>query len=363
LEEIILKKLLMTPGPTNVPEEIRKKMAEDVIHHRMTDYKKLFTEVSENLKDFFKTKQEVLTLTCSGTGVMEAAVINLFSKKEKVLVINTGNFGQRFVEIAATYELDVIDLKYDWGSTYDLEDIKVVISKNPDLKGIFMTHSETSTGVLNDIQSVGNLTKDTDILLVVDSVSGMVVNPLEFDDWSLDCVIAGSQKGFLLPPGLAFIALSEKAKKAMERSNLPKFYFDLKKYIKFLKEKQQNPYTPAITLIVGLKCACDLLLEEGLDTIQAKHTKLRKYLGEELLKLGFEHFVKDEKARGNTLVAVTHTEIEDMDKFREAVDKNGVSLAGGQGNYAGKLLRIGCLGKITKADIDRTIEEIKKNLI
>ena len=137
----------------------------------------------------------------------------------------------------------------------------------------------------------------------------------------------------------------------------------LKKYIKFLKEKQQNPYTPAITLIVGLKCACDLLLEEGLDTIQAKHTKLRKYLGEKLIKLGFEHFVKDEKARGNTLVAVTHPGIQDMDKFREAVDKNGVSLAGGQGNYAGKLLRIGCLGKITKADIDRTIEEIKKNLI
>ncbi|MGB6127169.1 MAG: alanine--glyoxylate aminotransferase family protein [Psychrilyobacter sp.] len=358
-----MKKLLMTPGPTNVPEEIRKKMAEDVIHHRMADYKKLFSDVSENLKHFFKTKQEVLTLTCSGTGVMEAAVVNLFSKKEKVLVINTGNFGQRFVEIATTYDLDVVELKYNWGSTYDLEDVKKVILNNPDLKGILMTHSETSTGVLNDIQSVGDLTKDTNILLVVDSISGMVVNPLEFDLWSLDCVIAGSQKGFLLPPGLAFVALSEKAKKAIERSNLPKFYFDLKKYIKFLKEKQQNPYTPAITLVVGLKCACDLLLEEGLDSIQLKHTKLRKYLGEELIKLGFEYFVKDEKARGNTLVAVTHKKIENMDDFRGIIDKNGISIAGGQGNYTGKLLRIGCLGKITKIDIDRTIDEIKKVLV
>lgn len=358
-----MKKLLMTPGPTNVPEVIRKKMAEDVIHHRMTDYKKLFTEVSEDLKHFFKTKQEVLTLTCSGTGVMESAVVNLFSKKDKVLVINTGNFGQRFVEIGTTYELDVIDLKYEWGSTYNLEDVKEIILKNKDLKGIFVTHSETSTGVLNDIQILGELTKPTNILLVVDSVSGMVVNPLEFDNWSLDCVIAGSQKGFLLPPGLAFVALSEKAKKAMENSNLPKFYFDLKKYIKFLKEKQQNPYTPAITLIVGLKCACDLLLEEGLDSIQTKHTKLRKYLGEELINLGFEYFVKDEKARGNTLVAVTHPQIENLDEFRSAIDKNGVSIAGGQGNYAGKLLRIGCLGKIDKDDIDRTIEEIKKKLV
>ncbi len=358
-----MKKLLMTPGPTNVPKEIRNKMAEDVIHHRMTDYKKLFSEVSEDLKKIFKTKQDVITLTCSGTGVMEASVVNLFSRKEKVLVINTGYFGQRFVELTTTYGLDVLELKYDWGSTYDIEDVKKIILTNPDLKGIFITHSETSTGVLNNLQKIGALTKNTDILLVVDSVSGMVVNPLEFDDWSLDCVIAGSQKGFLLPPGLAFIALSEKAKKAMMNSNFPKFYFDFKKYIKFLKEQKQSPYTPAITLVVGLKTACELILKEGLDSIQKKHTKLPQYLGEELSKLGFEYFVKDKKARGNTLVAVTHPKIKDMDKLREEVDKSGVSIAGGQGDYVGKVLRIGCLGNITKIDIDRTIKEIKKNLI
>jgi aspartate aminotransferase-like enzyme len=353
----------MTPGPTNVPKDIREKMAEDLIHHRMADYKKLFSEVSENLKKIFKTKQDVITLTCSGTGVMEAAVINLFSRKEKVLVINTGYFGQRFVEITTTYGLDVIELKYDWGSTYNLEDVRGIILANPDLKGIFITHSETSTGVLNNLQNIGAITKDTDILLVVDSVSGMVVNPLEFDSWSLDCVIAGSQKGFLLPPGLAFVALSEKSKKSMENSNLPKFYFDLKKYIKYLKEKQESPYTPAITLVVGLRFACELILKEGLDTIQAKHTKLRNYLGKELLNLGFEYFVTDKKARGNTLVAVTHLGIQDMDIFREAIDKNGVTIAGGQGDYVRKLLRIGCLGKITKINIDRTIEEIRKVLI
>jgi len=353
----------MTPGPTNVPKDIRNKMAEDVLHHRMADYKKLFSEVSENLKKIFKTKQDVITLTCSGTGVMEAAVVNLFSRKEKVLVINTGYFGQRFIELTTTYGLDVIELKYTWGSTYNLEDIKEVILANPDLKGIFLTHSETSTGVLNNLQNIGALTKDTEILLVVDSVSGMVVNPLEFDNWSIDCVIAGSQKGFLLPPGIAFVALSEKAKKAMDKSNLPKFYFDLKKYIKFLKEKQESPYTPAITLVVGLRFACELLLKEGLDTIQAKHTELINYLEKELLKLGFKYFVIDKKARGNTLVAVTHPEIQDMDKFRKAIDKNGVTIAGGQGDFANKLLRIGCLGKITKTDIDKTIEIIKNSLI
>ena len=174
--------LLMTPGSTNIPEEIRKKIAANVIHHKIADYKKLFSEVGKDLKHFFQTKQDIFTLTCSDTGVMEAAVVNLFSKKEKILVINTGNFGQRFAEITKTYDLDIIELKYDCGSTYNLEDIKEVIRNNPDLKGIFMAHSETSTGASNDVQSIGALTKNTDILLVVDSVSGMVINQIH---WSL----------------------------------------------------------------------------------------------------------------------------------------------------------------------------------
>lgn len=182
LEEIILEKLLMTPESINTPEEIRRKVFENVIHHKMTDYKKLFGEVSENLKHFFKTKQDILTMTCSDTGVMEAAVINLFSKKDKVLVINTGYLGQQFVEIATTSKLNVINLKYQYGSTYDLDEVKKIVLSNTDLKGIFMTNNETSTGVLNDIQSIGDLTKDKDILLVVDSVNGMVINKIH---WSL----------------------------------------------------------------------------------------------------------------------------------------------------------------------------------
>ena len=175
-----MKQLLMTPGTVSVPMEIKKKLFEDVIYHKMTDCKKLFSEVNENFKQFFKTKQDVLTMTCSDTEVVEAATINLFSKNEKVLVINTGNFGQKFIKNANANELDVIELKYESGSTYDLGEVKKIISENPDLKGIFMSHSEAMTGTANDIQNIGALTKDTDILLLVDSVSGMVINKIHW---------------------------------------------------------------------------------------------------------------------------------------------------------------------------------------
>ena len=174
-------KLLLTPGPTNIPERYLKIFGEDIIHHRTPEFRGILKENNENLKKVFKTKNDVYTLTTSGTGAMEAAVVNFFSKGEKVLVINTGYFGERFAKIAEIYGLDVINLKYEFGDGYELDDVKKILSENPDLKGILSTHSETAVGILNDIKALGELTKDTDILLVVDTISGLVANDFDFD--------------------------------------------------------------------------------------------------------------------------------------------------------------------------------------
>ena len=233
-------KLLLTPGPTNIPEEYLEILGNDIIHHRTPEFRRIMKENNENLKKVFKTTQnDVAVLTSSGTGSMETAIVNFFSKGDKVLAVNTGYFGDRFRKIAEIYGLNVINLQYEFGESYKLEDVKKVISENPDLKGILATHSETSVGILNDIKSLGDLTKNTEILLVVDTISGLVVNEFNFDEWHVDVAIAGSQKAFLIPPGLAFVAISDKAKKAMETSDLPKYYFDLKQYIKYFEEGRE----------------------------------------------------------------------------------------------------------------------------
>lgn len=358
-----MSKLLITPGPTNVPEEIREIMGMDLIHHRAEDFHNMIIRMGDSLKKIFETKHRVMTLTASGTGGMEAAVVNLFSTGDKVVVINVGNFGRRFVEICETYHLEVIELEYEWGTTYDLDQVKQVLAEEDDVKGLFVQYSETSTGVLNNLKELGKLTAGTETLLVADCISGMVVNEFKFDEWGIDCAIAGSQKGFLLPPGLAFIALSKRAEKAMYNSNLPKYYFDLKKAIRFLREKHETPFTPAIPIMIAAEKACNMLLEQGLEEIQAYHTDLRMYVEKRVKELGFKLFVKNPDARGNTLVTVTREDDVDLNKLKNDIDaKYDITLAGGQGDYAGKILRIGCLGKLTKADFDKLFSHMEEFL-
>lgn len=354
-----MNKMLFTPGPTNVPEDIRRELAKDMIHHRTADFENIFMDLTDKLKKIFKTEEDVISLGCSGTGVMETAVVNLFSKGEKVLVINAGYFGERFGEIARVYGLDVIELKYAWGKSYDLNEVKDVIKNNPDLKGILVQYSETSTGVLHNVKALGELTKDTEILLVVDNISALVVNPFEFDDWSVDCSIAGSQKGFFMPPGLSFIAMSKKGKAAMMKSDLPKFYFDLKKYFKAL-EGRQSPWTPPIGLIVAADYSCKKILGRGLENVQAHHKDLREYVEKELTALGFSLFVEAEENRGNTLVSLLGNEKIDTKVIIKRLDTEyDFSVAGGQGAYVGKLMRVGCIGELTKEDIVKLVDAIK----
>ena len=358
-------KLLLTPGPTNIPERYLKIFGEDIIHHRTPEFRRILKESNENLKKVFKTKNDVAVITSSGTGAMEAAIVNFFSEGDKVIVINTGYFGERFRKISEIYGLNVINLGYEFGDGYKLEDVKKALAENTDVKGILVTHSETSVGILNDVKALGELTKDTDMLLVVDTISGLVANDFDFDGWHVDVAIAGSQKAFLIPPGLSFIAISDKAKKAMEKSDLPKYYFSIKQYQKYFDESSETPYTPAIALIIVLHESLKDLINKGIDTTIKEKYELRKLIEEKTQNLGFNLLVKEEKNRTNTLVSVYREGVIIKDIIN-ALEEQGYTVTGGKGKYGESLMRIGILGEITKEQINDFFilfeKELKKQL-
>ncbi|MDE5977937.1 MAG: alanine--glyoxylate aminotransferase family protein [Turicibacter sp.] len=358
-----MSKVLFTPGPTNIPEEIRQVLSQDLIHHRMAEYHQLLKEINEDLKTVFDTKNDVLILTASGTGSMESSVVNLFSKNDSVLVINTGWFGQRFIEICQVYGLHVHELRYEWGETYNIAEVKAMLEKHPDIKGIFVTYHETSTGVANNLKLLGDLTKNTERLLIADCISGMIVQEFHLDQWGVDCAVASSQKGFLLPPGLSFVALSDKAKTALEHSNLPKYYWDYRKYLNSLHNKLEQPFTPSISIVVALQIALRQLLTKGLTQIIQEKMCLRTYAEEQFEKLGFILFIEDESIRGNVLVPVIVPKGVDGGKLTTLLDKQyDFTVAGGMGAYAKQMLRVGIIGEITKKEVDLLIEYIQNIL-
>lgn len=357
-----MKNLLMTPGPTPVPEQARLVMAKEMIHHRTDTYSKIFADMSENLKYVFQTSNDVITLTASGTGAMEGAVVNLFSTGDKVAVFSVGNFGDRFIEICKKYGLNVIEKKYEWGTPAKVEDLKALIASEKDLKGVFVTHSETSTGVTNDIKAFAAETRNTDIILVVDAVSGLGADELKMDEWGVDCVVTGSQKGLMAPPGLAFVSMNAKAVAALDKSNIPKFYFSFKKAIKMLAD-DQTPWTPAINLTMAVDESLKLIKEEGIDNVIARHRFFRDAAAAGVKALGLEFFVKDPSARGNAVTAVVAPEGINGDKVNKIMkDKHGVVIAGGQGHIKGKVFRIGHLGYVDKLDLIMTFSALEMTL-
>ncbi|HAX72208.1 MAG TPA: aminotransferase [Firmicutes bacterium] len=354
-----MSKLLFTPGPTNVPEAIREVLGQDLIHHRMADYHELMKEVNADLKKVFDTKNDVLILTSSGTGSMESTVVNLFSTGDEVLVINTGWFGERFIDLCQVYGLKPHILNCNWGESYNLDDVKNMLEQYPAIKGIFVTYHETATGVVNNLEALGNLTKNTDRLLIADCISGMVVQEFHLDAWGVDCAVASSQKGFYLPPGLSFVALSDKAIKACEQSNIPKYYWDYRKYMNYFTTKSEQPYTPAISIVVALKTALTYLLTKGLPTVIAEKEAVRKYAEAKFEALGFELFIKNEAVRGNVLVPVLPPKDIDVNKLTAILDaKFDLTVAGGMSQYAGKMLRVGIIGEITTTEVDMLLDRI-----
>jgi len=352
------KKYLFSPGPTMLPQNIMLKMAEPIIHHREAEYKRIYQEVREGLKYLFQTKSEVLLFTSSGTGAMEGAVCNLLSPGDKALVVRGGKFGERWGEICQVYGISVKSIDVEWGEAVDPELIAECLRKDPSIRAVFTQASETSTGVMHPIKEIAEITGTyEETVIVVDAITGIGVFDIPTDAWNLDVVVSGSQKALMLPPGLSFIAVSEKAWRSVERSKLPKYYFDFKQELKSA-EKNQNTFTPAITLVIGLRESLRKIQQEGLEAVFARHDLLARAAREAVKALGLELFAAESPSNALTAVKVPD-EIganEIKDRFFEEF---GITVAGGQDRAKGKIIRIAHLGYYGRLDMIMVISALE----
>ena len=342
------RRYLMTPGPSPVPSSIREALAKEIMHHRTDEFIEILKETNEGLKYVFCTKNPVLTFASSGTGAMEAAITNFFSAKDKILVTVGGKFSERWAEIGKSFGLEVIEMQVEWGNSPKPEDVKKMLQMHKDIKGVFTTLCETSTATVFDIKGIGAITKDRDVLLVVDAISGLGQDQLLTDEWSVDLVVSGSQKGFMLPPGLSFISVSEKAKSFLKNSTLPKYYFSINKALKAY-EKNDTPFTPAVSLIVGLKESLDLIKKDGIENMWARYKKMSEATSSAARAIGLEVFSKCPSSSVTAIVAPSGMNSKDV--VKKMRKEYGISIAAGQGEIEQKILRIAHMGWINEQDL------------
>ncbi len=356
------KKYLMTPGPTPVPAEVLLTQAAPIIHHRTPDFSAAFMQSIEGLKYVFQTTNDVLLFASSGTGAMESAIANCFSAGDTVVVCRNGKFGDRMKQISEVYGLNVIDLRYEWTEVVDPTDVATALAENPGVRGVIATQSETSSGVLNDVEAIGAIVRGyPETVLIVDSITGIGAVECKTDEWGLDVVMTGSQKGLMLPPGLAAVSVSEKAWKAYERSTLPKYYFDWMKYKKNI-EKETTPFTPAVSLVMGLNVSIGMLRGEGLENTIARHSKLAEATRKGCEALGLKLFAPPE-GRGSAVTPVWVPEgIDGKAIVKIMKNKHGVTIAGGQDDYTGRIFRVGHLGYFGEFDIITTLAALEMTL-
>ncbi len=341
---------LLAPGPTPVPEEVLNVMALPIMHHRAPMYKELFKKVAEDLKYVFQTANDVIVLASSGTGAMESSIANAFSAGDEVLVVRGGKFGERWGELSECYGLKPIYIDVEWGCAVKVDDVKLKLNEFPNIKGILVQASETSTGVQHPIKEIAELVKNNEnCLMIVDGITGVGVFNIETDNWGIDILVSGSQKAFMLPPGLAFLSVSEKAWKFIDNSNLPKYYFDLKKERKNL-HKNQNAYTPAVSLIVGLAKVLNMIKEEGLENVYARHELLAKATREAVKAIGLELFAPNSPSAAVTAVKSPEG-IDAQDIVKLYRNKHNITIAGGQAQAKGKIFRLAHLGYVDKFDV------------
>jgi aspartate aminotransferase-like enzyme len=354
------KSYLLTPGPTPLPPQVCEAMARPIIHHRTPQFQVVLKEATEGLKYVFQTKNDVFILASSGTGAMEASVINLLSAGDTALTVQGGKFGERWTEICKAYGINTQILDVVWGAAVEPKEIEKRLKANPKIKAVFVTLCETSTGVANDIEAIGKLVKDTQACLVVDAISGLGAIDLKTDDWFCDVVVSGSQKGLMLPPGLGFISVSQKAWKSAESSKCPKYYFDLKLAKKAL-DKTDTPFTPAITLIIALNESLKMMKEDGLEKIFLRHKKMAEATRAAVCALGLELFAP--AAYSDVVTAVKVPQGIDGEKLVKTMrDTYGVTIAGGQEELKGKIFRIAHMGFIEEFDIITCVSCLEKVL-
>lgn len=349
---------LRIPGPTPCPDVILKEMSRQMINHRGPEFAQILNNVTAGLKKVFQTNNDVITLTSSGTGGLEAAVVNMLSPGDKVLAISIGVFGDRFASIAKTYGAEVIPLSFEWGKAADPDAVRKALQDNPAVKAVLVTHNETSTGVTNDLAAISKVINEFDKLILVDAVSSMSSIDFPVDKWGCDVVVSGSQKGWMVPPGLAMLSVSEKAWKANAEAKMPRFYFDIAK-AKSNLEKGQTPWTPAISVVFAMEKALQMMLEEGIENIFARHIRIADMTRKGIKELGLPLFA-DEKCASNTVTSIAAPEGLDVKMLTKIMrEKHDIVLGGGQLHLAGKIFRIGHLGYVTEDDIKEVLNELR----
>src|SRR6478736_1439418 len=350
------KRYLFTPGPTPVPPEVLSALAEPVVHHRGPDYLALFGECLERLRSVYRTAGDVLLFASSGTGAMESAVANLCSPGDRVVVVSAGAFGERWRALATAYGADVQAVEYEWGETPRAEDLAAKLEEAGGAKAVFLTHSETSTGVVADVQALAAAAKGSGALVVVDAVSSLGAVPLETDAWGLDVVASGSQKALMTPPGIGLVSVSEAAYAALGSS--PRFYFDWER-TRAGQAKLDSAFTPAVSLVRGLDVALGLLLEEGLEAAFDRHVRLGRACREGVKAMGLELFSPDDD-RSAVVTAVRVPEpVDGAQLLLDLRDRFGITLAPGQGPLKGKVFRVGHLGYYDVFDITTALAGIE----
>ena len=353
------KNILLTPGPTPVPPEVLRVMAEPIFHHRTPRYRELFREVSGDLKTVFRTAQNVYTFTGSGTLAMEASVTNFLSPGDKVITLEAGKFGERWGEITRRYQLNTVPVTVAYGETISADQVEKVLKLNPDAKAVYGTLCETSTGVLLDAEAIAKSVSKTEAIFVVDAISGLAADRLEMDQWNVDVVVSGSQKGLMIPPGLAFLAASEKAWRFNKSAKLPRFYADLAQCEKSLKD-WDTPFTPALTLVLALREALLKIKREGMEKVWARTAQLAIVTRTGAKRLGLELFSKQPS---NALTAICVPSGIDGEQLVSVMrDEKGVTMAGGQGEMKGKVFRIAHMGFITESDLQTGFNVLKETL-
>jgi aspartate aminotransferase-like enzyme len=351
---------LMAPGPTPVPSEVLLAMARPIIHHRAAEYEALFREVREALKRLVQTREEVLTPACTGTGAMEAAVSNTLSAGDRVIVVNAGAFAQRWLAICKAYGLNAVELEAPHGETVAAERIAEALRANPGVKAVLVQHSESSTGVLHDVRAYAQVTGGTDALLIVDAVSSLGIADLPMDAWGIDVVVSASQKGLMLPPGLGLLALSEKAWGATRQSKLPKYYLDLVEERKYA-QKNEARFTPAVSIMVGLREVLRMIEAEGLVEVFRRHDRLSRATRAGAEALGLTLFPKTTPSPALTAVQVPPGVDADRVVERFATSHN-ITIDGGRGPTKGKIFRIGHMGYVADFDVITALAALEQVL-
>lgn len=348
---------LRIPGPTPCPDVVLKEMGRQMINHRGPEFKKVLYDVTDKLKQIFKTKNDVFILTGSGTGGLEAAVVNSFSPGDKVLSVSIGVFGDRFAAIAKEFGADIIDLKYEWGKAANVDEIKAALNKEPAIKAVLVTHNETSTGVTNDLKSISSVVKEAGKLLIVDAISSLGSIELPIDEWQCDVVVTGSQKGWMVPPGLTMVSVSQQAWQANAEATIPRFYWDFAKAKSYI-DKGQTPWTPAVSILFALDAALDMLTEKGIDAIIANQAHIAQMTRDGVKALGLPLFA-DEKYASNTVTSIAAPEGLDVIKLLKILrEEHDTVLGGGQQSMSGKIFRIGHLGWISEEDINMVFKSL-----